>query len=491
MCVIPVVLVFLASDIFAQEVVPVISVNDTIPADSLKLKTTKDTLAQKPSRFDKKVDYKANDSIRLELRTKKAVLFTNGEIQSDKTNLKADFIEIDFARNQVFARGVPDSMGVLTGKPEFSEGDKKLKSKEITYNFDSKKALVIMVITQEGDGYLHGERVKKQSDDKTDILHGQYTTCDLDHPHFQIKFRKARVIPNDKIVTGPAFLVLQDVPTPLIIPFGYFPNRKGQQNGILIPTYGESFNRGFSLENGGYYWGINDYIDLALRGDIYSRGSWAAKIASNYNKRYKYTGAFNINYAENFIGEKDLPGYIESKDFFITWNHQQSPQAHPRRRFSANVNAGSSNYNNFNPSSTQNYLSSNFQSNISYSTSIGKFSNFSANLRHSQNKLNRSFELTLPEIAYSVNRFYPFRAKSKTGNLKWYDNISVSYNMNARNSIRTSDTLSLAEILNGDFSNGMRHSIPISSNIKLLRYFTWNNTLTYDEKWYSNLETKA
>lgn len=460
--------------------------NDSLPNDSLPLASPSDTLRKKSSMLDKKVDYKAADSITFNLKTKKAVLYQSGEIVRENTTIHADYIEIDFTTKQLYARGVKDSLETVRGSPDFKDGDKSFRSKEITYNFDSRKALILDVITQEGEGFLHGERVKKHTDDKTDILHGQYTTCDLDHPHFQIQFKKARVIPNDKIVTGPAYLVLHDIPTPLIVPFGFFPNRKGQQNGILIPSYGETANRGFFLENGGYYWGFSEYADLALRGDIYSRGSWAVKVASNYVKRYKFTGTVNVNYAENFVGEKDLPGYLESKDFFVTWNHQQSPQAHPTRRFSANVNAGTSDYNNFNPSTSQNYLSSSFQSNISYSTSIGGFSNFSANLRHSQNKTNRSFELTLPEIAWSVNRFYPLRAKGKSSNLKWYDNISMSYNMNARNNLRTSDTLSLAEMLNGEFTNGVRHSIPITSTVKLLKHFSWNNTLSYDEKWYGN-----
>ena len=279
------------------------------------------------------------------------------------------------------------------------------------------------------------------ADEKINLIDGKYTTCSLEHPHFYIGFKKAKVIPNDKIVTGPVYLFIEDVPLPLVLPFGLFPNKKGQQSGILIPTYGESANRGFFLENGGYYFGINENVDLALRGTIYTRGSWALKALSNYNKRYKYIGSFDLNYAVNIDGEKDLPGYSRGRDFFIRWNHTQDAKARPNSRFTANVNAGSSNYQKYNPSTSNDYLSNTFQSNIAYQTTLFDKFNFSANVRHSQNTLNKTVDLSLPEITLSANRFYPFRKENRTGNQKWYENINIGYNMSAQNSLTIADSL--------------------------------------------------
>ncbi|MCF8296519.1 MAG: hypothetical protein K9J13_03150 [Saprospiraceae bacterium] len=435
--------------------------------------------------LESKVEYKSFDSIHMDLKNQKAYLYGKAEIHYQEISLKAAYIELDFARNLVYAEGREDSTGNLEGKPEFMEGDQSFKSKTISYDFKTKKGLIQNVITQEGEGYLHGELVKKSSDGSSCISSGSYTTCNHEHPHYEIKFFKAKVIPNDKIVTGPAYLSIAGIPTPLFIPFGFFPNKKGQANGILIPTYGEAVNRGFFLENGGYYWGINDYMDLALRGDIYSRGSWAVKANSNYNVRYKFSGDVNLSYAVNLIGEKGQADYEKNTDFFVRWSHRQSPKARPNSQFSANVNAGSSKFNQFNPASTNDRLSNTFTSSVAYSTLIANKYNFSANFKHSQNTITKQMDLSLPELTFSVNRFYPLRKKSKVGELKWYDNISMSYVANARNDINTYDSLLLKSDFS-DFKNGIKHSLPISSSVKVLKYATWTNSFTITERWYSS-----
>lgn len=440
--------------------------------------------------LESKVEYKSFDSIHMDLRNQKAYLYGNAEIYYQNIGLKAAYIELDFSKNLVYAEGRNDSTGKLAGKPEFKEGDQSFKSKTIKYNFDSKKGLIHKVITEEGEGYLHGDVVKKSNDGSSCINYGSYTTCSHDHPHYEINFFKAKVIPNDKIITGPAYLSIADIPTPLIIPFGFFPNKKGQANGILIPTYGESQNRGFFLENGGYYWGINDYVDLALRGDIYSRGSWGVKANSNYTVRYKFSGDINLSYAENILGEKGQKDYQKNTDFFVRWSHRQSPKARPNSQFSANVNAGSSKYNQFNPTSTNDRLSNTFTSNVSYSTMIAGKYNFSTNFRHSQNTITKQVDLSLPELTFSVNRFYPFRKKSKVGELKWYDNISMNYVINARNDLNTYDSLVFKSSFS-DYKNGIKHSIPISSSVKVLKYANWTNSFTYTERWYSSSIRKS
>ena len=453
---------------------------DTAIVIPLKSKSASDS----KSALESKVEYTSNDSILFDITNKQVFLYGNADIKYEDITIKANYIEISFADNLLFASGVKDSTGQISGKPVFAQGDKSFHSDTMTYNFKTKKGIIKQVITEEGEGYLHGKKIKRMADENINLIDGKYTTCNLEHPHFYIGFKKAKVIPNDKIVTGPVYLFIEDVPLPIVLPFGLFPNKKGQQSGILIPTYGESANRGFYLENGGYYFGINENMDLALRGTIYTRGSWALKALSNYNKRYKYSGSFDLDYAVNIDGEKDLPGYSYGRDFFIRWSHTQDPKARPNSRFTANVNAGSSNYQKYNPSTSNDYLSNTFQSNIAYQTTIFDKFNFSANVRHSQNTLNKTVDLSLPEISLSANRFYPFRNENRVGKQRWYENINVGYNMNAQNTLSIADSLFFTQKALESFRNGMKHSIPINNSIKVLKYFSLNNSINYTELWY-------
>ena len=326
------------------------------------------------------------------------------------------------------------------------------------YNYKTKKGFIRTVFTEDGDGYLHGKEVKKLANDEINVSHGSYTTCNNEeHPHFEFRFNKSKLIPNKKIITGPAYLVIEEVPTPLFIPFAMFPTQKGQRSGIVMPTYGESANRGFYLQNGGYYWGINDYVDFKLVGDIYSRGSWSLKPTLNYAVRYKYRGSFNFSYAINKIGDDDEG----SKDFKIRWSHSQDAKARPNGRFSANVNIVTQSFNQFNPVNTQDYLSNQFSSSISYQTTIaGKYQlNISGN--HSQSTKTQMVTVSLPNVTFSANRFYPFRRKERVGKLKWYENISMNYSMDAKNSITIQDSLLFSPQALGQFRNGIKHSIPI------------------------------
>ena len=441
---------------------------------------------KKKSAINSKVEYSATDSIVLDLQSHKVFLYRDADIKYEKIQQKAAFVEINFTTNLLKARPLLDSAGKPYGKPEFIEGDQTFTSDQIDYNFQSTKGLIKNVITKEGEGYLHGETVKKLKDNISNLHHGGYTTCNLAHPHYSIKFTKAKVIPNDKIVTGPAFLTIEDVPLPLVLPFGLFPNRRGQASGILVPTYGESKNLGFYLENGGYYWGINDYMELKLVGDIYSSGSWALKPVFNYRKRYKYSGMFNFNYAITVEGIRETPSFKRSRDFRLAWNHSQDPKARPNSRFNANVNFVSSQYNKYNAVNMNDMVSNTFQSSISYQTSFFKDKiSFSGALRHSQNTSTKMVNLSLPEISLSANRFYPLRRRGKVSDLKWYDNITVGYSMAARNDVSIIDTLLFKPAMFDAFNNGMEHRIPISSSIKILKHLTMSNTINYTERWYS------
>ncbi len=437
------------------------------------------------SAIDAKVDYKAVDSIAFNMREQKVYLYEKAEIGYEDIGLKADRIEIDFKKNIISAKGVSDSTGKEIGTPEFKQASETFRSKTINYNYKSRKGLIYSVITKEGEGYLHGAKVKKLSNGEMDIKNGSYTTCSLDEPHFEIKFTKAKVIPGNKIITGPAYFSIEGVPLPIGLPFGMFPNKKGQSSGLIIPSYGESSTRGFYLENGGYYWGISDYMDLKLVGDIYSRGSWAVKPTFNYVKRYRYNGSFNFSYAINIDGEKETPLYAKNRDFRITWSHRQDPKARPNSVFSASVNAGSSKFDRYNPATMSDHLSNQLSSQISYDVTLGPNYRLSASASHSQNTSNKSISITLPQVAFSVNQFYPFRSKTTLGRRKWYEDISVKYNMNARNVLDTYDSLIFRKQSLSQIKTGVQHTIPISSSIKLLKYFTMTNSVNYTERWYS------
>lgn len=429
-------------------------------------------LAPTGSFLKEKVHYTSDDSLVVDMINQKAYLYGHAQVLYEDLKLNAGYIEIDFKDKLMHATGIKDSVGEDTQRPVFEQGDEKFTAGTITYNFETKKGKIKDVITQQGDSYIHGRDIKKDSNDVYYVAHGKYTTCNLEHPHYYIGAKKIKIIPNDKIITGPAELYIADIPTPLAIPFGYFPNKKGRASGILLPTYGESANWGFFLKDGGFYFGANEFIDLALRGDVYSNGSFGAKANSNYKKRYRYNGGLNISYSRSINGDRELPNAIKRNDFFVRWNHSQDPKAHPNSHFSANVNAGSSSYNKYNGSITGDYLANTFQSNIAYSKNfVGTPFNFSANARHSQNTITKRVDVSLPELALNMNRIYPFKSKTTVGN-KWYDKIGISATANARNEISTYDSLVFKEQTLHQMKNGLRINVPISTSLNVLKYFT-------------------
>lgn len=437
-----------------------------------------------PQAIESSITYSAVDSIVFFASENLIYLYGDVKIEYEDIVLTAAFVKIDFSTRTLFAKWMTDSTGKMIGKPVFKENDKWFEALTMKYNFDTKKGYLTNIFTEESEAYLHGNEVKKLADETILIRKGSFTTCPDHDPHFEIKFTKAKVIPDDKIITGPVWLVVEDVPLPLGLPFGFFPNKRGQQNGILIPRYGETANRGFYLEDGGYYFGIKDYVDFAIKGDIYSRGSWAAKVASNYKKRYKYDGYLNLNYAVNKLGEPETSDYSVSKDMFIVWKHNQDSKAHPKHRFNADVRAGSRNYSQFNPTTAQDYLSSTFSSSITFSTIFGNNVNFTANVRHSQNKQTKTVDMNLPELTLSTNRLYPFRKKNRSGKLRIWENINLNYTMNARNSITSPDSLLFKDWQLRDFQNGVRHQIPVSLSQKVLKYFNLTTTASYTQRWY-------
>lgn len=462
----------------------------TIRSDSVSQDTLKtDSLAKlqkKKNLLEATVDYASIDSLRFEIKKQKVYLYNEADIKYQDINLKAAYVEIDFPNNAVYAKGVPDSTGKEAGTPDFTQGSQTFKAKEINYNYTTKRGYIKAVYTKQDEGYLHGTVVKKMENDITYMKSGAYTTCDHpEDPHFAFRFSKGKVIPGKRVITGPAYMEIAGVGTPLFIPFGYFPNRTGQRSGILLPTYGESANRGFFFENFGYYWAASQYFDLQVTGDIYTRGSWAVKPSMRYNKRYHYNGAFNFSYAVNITGATGSDDYNKSKDFQVRWMHNQDPKARPHSSFSANVNIVSNTYNKYNlSSSTQSYLSNTFQSSINYSTNFAGKYYLNLNFNHSQNTLNKTISITLPQLAFSVNQFYPFRRKNPAGKLRWYEQIQMKYNLDAENRYNTSDSTFLKGNWPDSMQNGMRHSIPISGTFRILKFVNWSNSVNITDRMY-------
>lgn len=464
--------------------------DDNITADSVAMnndiqpKSEKSSPANKTF-IDDKIERSCNDSTVQDFKNNKIYYYGGAKVVYEDITIEAEFIEFDFDKRTVFAKGLPDSTGKLYGTPVFLEGDQKYHSESMTFNFDTKKGVITKVFTEDAMGFIHGSRIKKMDDNTINIKSGSYTTCsNQEHPHFEFHFGKAKVIPDDKIVTGPAYFKLEETPLPIGVPFGIFPNSKGQRNGILAPSWGESANRGFYFENGGFYWGINENMDFQLVGDIYTRGSWAVKPTFRYNKRYAFNGSFSGSYAVNKIGSKGSADYNESTDFKVRWVHKQDPKARPKSSFSADVYIVSSNYNKYNAISSNEYLSNTFQSSIAYQARIGELFNFTANASHSQNTLTRIMTVTLPELTLNMNRIYPLKNLGNPAKKRWYKDLYISYTANAKNYVSMADSLYFKPNWLNNLQNGIQHRVPINLPVKLFKHITWTTSATLLDRMY-------
>ena len=432
------------------------------------------------SALNAKVDYAALDSMRFDVANQKVYLFGDAEVNYEGIELKASYIELSLETKEVSAHGAIDSTGKLIGRPEFADGGQTFTSEALRYNFETKKGKITKAITQEGDGYIHGVQIKMMNDKVIFIKNGKYTTCSNEIPHFHIEASKLKFIKDDKIVTGPAYLKIQNIPTPLVVPFGFFPNQERQTSGLIVPTYGESPGLGVFLNDGGYYFAINEHIDLSLTGDVYSRGSWGLDVNSDYSKRYKFDGHVNITYAQFKRGEKDI-NQSKTSNYFIRWKHSQSAKARPNSNFSADVNFGSSQnfQNNFN-SNTQDFLTNTFKSNVSYNKSFaGKPFNLTLNGSHSQNSKDSSVNIVLPSATFTMSRIYPLKRAVSVGKDRWYEKIGINGTAVIQNQVRTSeDTLTnytseIADLM----KNGAKITAPISTSFKLLKYLNFSPSI--------------
>lgn len=458
---------------------------DTLQADALALDSVQEPFIEAP------IVYDATDSIVLSLDGQKAFLYNNAKVTYQQIELTAYFIELDLETKEIYAEGLVDSTGTLVQKPIFKQGSEEYESETMRYNFDTEKAFITKVVSEQGEGYIHSDRTKKIGKEVFITEKAKYTTCDAEHPHFYLHLSKAKVVSNKKIITGPAYMVLEDFPIYFpFIPFGYFPNSPTYSSGILIPTYGEEANRGFFLRDGGYYWAASEYFDVAMRGDIYSKGSWAAKLRTSYRKRYKYSGGLDFRYNVNVYGESGLPDYKRSPQFQVTWSHSQDQKANPNRTFSASVNFSTSGYDKQNSYAgqvgTNNYLQTQKSSSISYSRKFENTPfNMSVNLRHSQNSRDTTLSLSLPEMTFSMAKIYPLRKKNRTGPVKFYEKFGLNYTGNLRNSITAKEYEILDKSFPTDWKNGIKHNIPIAfPGFNLLKYINVSPSFSYNEKWY-------
>lgn len=457
------------------------------------------------SDLDDEVKYTAEDSVIYDAAASKVYLYHNAQVEYTNLNLKAEYIEIDLVKSLAFARGKEDSTGKLQGKPVFTQGADKYVANAMTYNFKTKRAKIQGIVTQQGEGYIHGESVKKMPDNEMFINHAQYTTCNLEHPHFHIQSNKIKMIPNKKLVTGPFNIHFMDVPTPFGFGLGIFPTPQTAASGIIVPTYGEAVDRGFFLRNGGYYLHLNDYVDARFLGDIYSKGSYGFSLLANYKKRYVVNGNIDIRYNKRIAGDDALSPVGE--DFWVNWNH--TPETRGTSSFSASVNLGTSTFNQRNSFSPNNYLSSTFSSNVSYSKTFrGTPFNMSINARQQQDVVKKQVDIDLPTLNLNMNRIFPFKKGSSSGK-SWYEKIGLAYTMALRNNIsneaRTGISIPGATILKenterldtilpldgknfntimGRMRNGMRHTIPISTSFNMLKYVQVAPDFNYKEVWY-------
>ncbi|MCR5424778.1 MAG: hypothetical protein K6E93_08500 [Bacteroidales bacterium] len=483
------------------EGVKMVHATDTLPFRTTRTAAQKredgklDTLRLSPNAISNIIHYKATDSVAISLDSRKAYLYRDGSIEYQGMVLTADDIEVDFNHQTMRARGTVDSAKAdssatqssktkYIGRPYFKQEDAEYNADTIVFNYNTEKGIISGVITQEGDGYLHGTKVKKINDTVMYLSSGMYTTCNYAHPHYALNFSNSKLITGDKIVTGPVYLSIEDAPTPLALPFAFFPMTHGRSSGILIPSYGWANGRGYYLRDGGYYLALGDYLDLSLIGEIYTNLSWSAQAKSNYYRRYHYKGNFDIRYSVTKEGiEGDPNTYNAYNDFKVAWRHEQDAKANPYSRFSADVNLQSRNYNR-NTSSSSDYFNSTTTSSISYTTTIGGFLNVAASARESYNVQTGLMNIKLPSISANTKTIYPLRRKNPTGGYKWYENISMSYVFNTENNLSGNDSVIFQPSTLSRMQYGIQHKIPIQSTVKVLRFFNWTNSFNYNERWH-------
>lgn len=462
---------------------------DTLAGDSVLLPAS-DSIPEKKEKKDAIEDpvfYESSDSM-VWSSSGNAYLYGDSKVKYQNIQLDAEIITMNMDSSVVSAMGKVDSLGVASGLPVFKDGDTPYESDKISYNFKSKRGIVNNVFTSQGDGFMTGERAKKDSTGAFYARRGAYTTCDAEHPHFYIALTRAKVRPKKDVVFGPAYLVVEDVPLPLAIPFGFFPFTDSYSSGFIMPSYGDDSERGFYLRDGGYYFAISDRLDLKLTGEIFTKGSWGLGASSTYAKRYRYSGNVSFNYLVTKEGEKGLPDYGVGKNFRLMWNHRQDAKAHPNSNFSASVNYATSNYERSNLTSIYNPMLNSQTvrtSSVSYSKTFPNIGlTISSTMNISQNVQDSIVSLTFPSLNVSLTKKYPFRKKKRAGDERWYEKISLSYTGQMSNSVTSKEDELFEKNLATEWRNGFKHNIPISATFQLFDFINITPSINYTERWY-------
>ena len=465
------------------------AIDDSIRADSM--------MRARSNGIDAPVKYSAEDSLVYDAESGTAYLYGNSKVDYENMKLTSDKVHMNLDKSTVRATGTVDSTaeGGIKGKPVFTMGKDEYKSDTMAFNFKSKKGLIKGVYTEQQDGFLSGEVGKRDSTGSIYLQHGRYTTCDKPHPDFYIALSRAKVRPGKDVVFGPAYLVVADVPLPLAIPYGFFPFSKKYSSGFIMPSYGDESDRGFYLRDGGYYFAISDKWDLKLLGEIYTKGSWGVSAASNYRKRYRYSGSFLFSYQDSKTGDKGLPDFAEQESFKIQWNHRQDPKANPYSSLAASVNFATSSYerNNLNSMyNPQTLTQSTRTSSVSWSTGFSSIGlSLSATTNLAQNMRDSSIQITLPDLNISLSRFYPFKRKHLVGKERWYEKISMSYTGQLANSISTTEDKILHSNLIKDWKNAFQHTIPVQANFTLFNYINVTPSFNFTDRMYSKKVTRG
>ena len=464
------------------------AVDDSLKADSLN--------RERKNTIESPVDFSANDSLIYEAGSGMAFLFGSSNVKYQDMDLNSDRIRMSLDSSLVHATGTRDTAsGEMIGMPVFKMGSDTYESDTMSFNFKSKRGLIQQVYTEQQDGFLTSKLSKRGANGEIFLQHGRYTTCDEPHPDFYLSLSRAKVRPGKDVVFGPAYLVVCDVPLPLAVPYGFFPFTKDYSSGFIMPTYGDESTRGFYLRDGGYYFAISDKMDLKLIGEIYTKGSWGITATSNYRKRYRYSGTFNLSYQNTVTGDKNMPDYSKSTSFKLQWNHRQDTKANPYSSLSASVNFATSNFepNNLNSMyNPQRMTQSTRTSSVSYGTGFSSLGmSLSTTVNLSQNMRDTMITMTLPDLNISISRFYPFKRKKAVGKERWYEKISMSYTGHFTNSISTKEGKLLHSSLAKDWKNGMQHTIPISGNFTLLNYINVNPSFNFTDRTYLSREKRS
>ncbi len=457
------------------------AIDDSLHADSLN--------RERKNGIDAPVDYQAGDSMTYEAGSGLAKLYGNSQVKYQDMDLQSDQIFMQMDSSLVHATGSQDMTGQKFGTPVFKMGNDTYESDTMAFNFKTKKGLIQNVYTQQDEGFMVSELSKRNEKGELFLQHGRYTTCDEPHPDFYIALSRAKVRPGKDVVFGPAYLVVADVPLPFAIPYGFFPFTKSYSSGFIMPTYGDETSRGFYLRDGGYYFAMSDKWDLKLLGEIYTKGSWGISAATNYRKRYRYSGSFFASYQNSVTGEKNMPDYVKSTSFKIQWSHRQDSKANPYSSLSASVNFATTNYepNNLNSMyNPQALTQSTRTSSVSWSTTFSSIGmSLSSTFNLNQNMRDSTIGVTLPDLNISIARFYPFKRKHAAGKERWYEKISMSYTGQLSNSITTKENKILHSSLTRDWRNGMKHTIPISGNFTLFDYLNLTASFNFTDRMYT------